>query len=573
MRNDKFTYAQVESALYEAMRTLIKKGKVEAEREGKALIDTSMSHHNLSYVHDCLKPLSKPPKKKKGKLYIEDENGMEIEYKRGQAIADYHNSQVSSKYQKARMNGTSEQLSKAMGFIVTLPKDYIQSVIPDISDAEYEYMVKRNEARENHQPFTTDEVYETSLKLKFGRHEWTDEEMEQAKEFLLATKECVLEEMGIREEDVLFWAIHFDESFPHLHCMALPTYEKTYEEDVYSGKKKKDGTYTLLHKKGDVDISYNISQYYEKNLDGEYKFFKNFHPNIVARMAEKGFDASGLIQNVTSGKMFTVSQMNREQREESVRSAMEIAALQKKIKEIENAKKTAEEEVTACKKELEAVNEDLLLKTELLEEKEIEIKEMEEKIGSLRDIITDLQNALKNLVKEVAMFIPNVIREFLQKWNGAKTISQMKKVDDLAEAKATASVEDMAKPLKDLAKQAEALLEDDIVNGVKMATFERTDQKVGFAKKQIIKAAKAKGQEEVFQEGSRMLEFALEDWYDREKHEKQIKQMSEMDASLYMKPPTRASRAIDYAMEKARNVDEMGAKAQKKNDLVDKLVD
>ena len=111
MRVDKFTYAQVESCLYEAMRTYIKGGKVLADREGNALIDTSMTKYNETYVHDCLKPISlEPAKRKKDRngntsYYRKDENGNNVEYVRGQTIADYHNSQVKSKYQKARMNG------------------------------------------------------------------------------------------------------------------------------------------------------------------------------------------------------------------------------------------------------------------------------------------------------------------------------------------------------------------------------------------------------------------------------------------------------------------------------------
>lgn len=571
MRTDKFTYAQCESALYEAMRTLIKKGKVQAEREGKALIDTTLSHLNESYVHECLKPFTHPPKRRNGKLYIMDENGGEVEYQRGQAIADYHNSQVKSKLQKARMNGTSEQLSKAMGFIVTLPKEYIQSVIPDISDAEYEYLVKKLEAEGQHQPFAKDEVYETSLAIKFSRHQWTDEEMEKAKEFLLASKDCVLDEMGIRVEDVLFWSIHFDESFPHIHCMALPTCEKTYDKDVFSGKKKKDGTYTLLHKKGDVDITYSIGKFYERGKDGEYTFFKDFHQNVVDRMTTKGFDASGLIQNVTSGKGFTPSQMDREQREESVRKAMEIAALQKKLKQVEAEKveaisqrDTAQAEASACKTEVAKATEELLAKTELLEEKdleiaekEIELAEKEEQITTLRILIKELKEELATIVKEVALFVPRVVKEFFGAWQEAKIISQMEKVDDAAQAKALAGAEEMAKPLKELAKQAEALLEEDVVNGVNMATFTRTDQKIGFAKKQIQKQAEARGQAKAFQDDSYLIQIALQDWFNREKYEKEIERMSELDASLFMKNPTRAARAYEYAMEKEYEMEEM----------------
>lgn len=81
MRMDKFTYAQVEACLYEAMRTMLKKGEVVAERESKALIDTSLTSKNVTYVHECLEPIKmEPAKRKKTKegatvYYRKDENG------------------------------------------------------------------------------------------------------------------------------------------------------------------------------------------------------------------------------------------------------------------------------------------------------------------------------------------------------------------------------------------------------------------------------------------------------------------------------------------------------------------
>lgn len=437
MRMDKFTYAQVEACLYEAMRTMLKKGEVVAERESKALIDTSLTSKNVTYVHECLEPIKmEPAKRKKTKegatvYYRKDENGELVEYVRGQGIADYHNSQVKSKLNKARMTGDTKQLSKAMGFIITLPKDYIQGIIPDLSDHEYEYLVTKLEAEQNHQPFKTDEVYENCLNMKFCKHEWTEEEMEKAKEFLLAGKDSVLEEMGIREEDVLFYAIHFDESFPHIHCMALPTCEKTYEEDIYSKKQKKDGTYTLLHKKGETDISYGVGKYYaERDKDGEYVFFKNFHENIVKRMRSKGYDAEGLVNGVTSEKCFDPSTMNQDQRKQSVRKAIEILALQKKLKEIEAEKNaleadkvamqeefdekqssmqqrldelreqrdTARTEVQSIKQEKAKAQEELEQAKDLLEEKEIELSEKLQQITSLKELIKDLKAELASNV-------------------------------------------------------------------------------------------------------------------------------------------------------------------------------
>lgn len=589
MRMDKFTYAQVEACLYEAMRTMLKKGEVVAERESKALIDTSLTSKNVTYVHECLEPIKmEPAKRKKTKegatvYYRKDENGELVEYVRGQGIADYHNSQVKSKLNKARMTGSDKQLSKAMGFIITLPKDYIQGIIPDLSDHEYEYLVTKLEAEQNHQPFKTDEVYETSLNMKFCKHEWTEEEMEKAKKFLLAGKDSVLEEMGIREKDVLFYAIHFDESFPHIHCMALPTCEKTYEEDIYSKKQKKDGTYTLLHKKGETDISYGVGKYYaERDKDGEYVFFKNFHENIVKRMRSKGYDAEGLVNGVTSEKCFDPSTMNQDQRKQSVRKAIEILALQKKLKEIEAEKNaleadkvamqeefdekqssmqkqldklkeqrdTARTEVQSIKQEKAKAQEELEQAKDLLEEKQIELDEQVEKITSLRELIKDLKEELARLAKDVAMFIPNLVKTFLVKWKEAKTISQMEKVDAAAQAEAIAGAKALTENLRTFGTRAEALLaEEEVVSGVKMATFERTDQKVGFAKKQVLKAAEAAGQAEVF-EDARVMNYALSDWFNKEKYEEVLAHKSEVEASLYMKAPLRAERAIEYALEK-----------------------
>lgn len=589
MRMDKFTYAQVESCLYEAMRTMLKKGEVVAERESKALIDTSLTSKNVTYVHECLEPIKmEPAKRKKTKegatvYYRKDENGELVEYVRGQGIADYHNSQVKSKLNKARMTGSDKQLSKAMGFIITLPKDYIQGIIPDLSDHEYEYLVTKLEAEQNHQPFKTDEVYETSLNMKFCKHEWTEEEMEKAKKFLLAGKDSVLEEMGIREEDVLFYAIHFDESFPHIHCMALPTCEKTYEEDIYSKKQKKDGTYTLLHKKGETDISYGVGKYYaERDKDGEYVFFKNFHQNVVDRMEEKGYDAEGLVNGVTSEKCFDPSTMNQDQRKQSVRKAMEILALQKKLKEIEAEKNaleadkvamqeefdekqssmqqrldelreqrdTARTEVQSIKQEKAKAQEELEQAKDLLEEKQLELDEQVAKIASMRELIKDLKEELARLVKEVALFVPNVVKAFIGAWKNAKTISQMEKVDTEAREEAIAGAKALTENLRTFGTRAEALLaEEEVVSGVKMATFEKTDQKVGFAKKQIQKLAEATGQAEAF-EDARVMNYALSDWFNKEKYEEVLAHKSEVEASLYMKAPLRAERAIEYALEK-----------------------
>lgn len=579
MRVDKFTYAQVEGCLYEAIRAIVKKGKVEAEREGKALIDTSMSHLNKTEVHDCLKPMATPPKRKNGKLYVKDKDGNEVEYQRGQAIANYHNSQVSSGYQKARMNGSEAQLSKAVGFIVTLPKDYIQSVIPDLTDAEYEYLTNKLEAEGLHKPFTTDEVYETSLRMKFGRHQWTNEEIEKAKDFLLSSKDCVLDEMGIRSEDVLFYSIHFDESFPHLHCMALPTVEKTYEKDVYGGR----GGKKLLHKQGDKEITYSIGKFYETNKEGEYIFFKDFHQHIVDKMEEKGFDASGLIQGVTAGdKQFTPSSMDRTQREESVRKAMEIAALQKKIKSMEDAltkaeglRDTAEAKAAALEEEVAKATEDLeQAKSELtdakasveeakasLEEYEQDKKELIKEIKEQKSIFRDFFVNIKDIIKDL---IKNTIKVFLPAWAKA-TAGEKDKVTSQAKAFISDS---LMGPVRELEAKASTLLGTSERYPVyKAGIFLQTPVKVGFARERIKEAAVGTPYEEEFStltkenyESSPRMMFCLKDWFNEEKYKEELEIRPTEEQVEYMENEARARRAIgalDTALDMGIDVEEM----------------
>lgn len=53
----------------------------------------------------------------------------------------------------------------------------------------------------------------------------------------------------------------------------------------------------------------------------------------------------------------------------------------------------------------------------------------------------------------------------------------------------------------------------------------------------------------------RLMVLALRDWFDKDKHKERISSMSELDASLYMKFPTRAARAVEYALEKIEEME------------------
>lgn len=109
---------------------------------------------------------------------------------------------------------------------------------------------------------------------------------------------------------------------------------------------------------------------------------------------------------------------------------------------------------------------------------------------------------------------------------------------------------------RDTAQAEASACKEEVASGVKLATFERTDQKVGFAKKQIMKAAEATGQAEAF-EDERTMTYALFDWFNKEKYASVLERKNEVEASLFMKNPLRAERALEYALEKVEEMEEV----------------
>lgn len=339
MRMERFTYAQAESALYEAMRWLGVDGKILAERESRARIDERLTCHNICYVKECLMPDGKYRTKKYAKEH------------RGEAIAAYHNSQTSSQ-SRAMMSGQRE--SNAVGVVATLPRDNPWLVRAELTDEEYEYLRdKMIEKLHDSTSHTRDEALEKSIREKLTRIRPTEEEMEQINAFLLAVMDAWLEVCRIRQEDVLFYALHWDESFPHVHAMALPTVERTYEEDIYSKRAKKDGTHTLLHKAGETAITYSVSRFYADAYYGEdekrhYPFMESYHQKVIECLQnnpelsdEIRQTAGKLLNGATKQRAFIPRDYNREQRDESVFLAEANRILQaknaEKDKQIEEA--------------------------------------------------------------------------------------------------------------------------------------------------------------------------------------------------------------------------------------------
>ncbi len=169
---DMFIYVLCELTLCEEMCTLIKKGKMQAEREGKALIDLhllillkamymSVTFHLPIY-----------------QICIMDENGGGGEYQCGLEIADYYYSQVKSKLQKACMIGSGKECFEAIRFIVTMLNNNNEDIIPDLLVVEYEYRVKKVDAEVQrcHTRRYTEYIKESHMTKKEQRvlREWLD---------------------------------------------------------------------------------------------------------------------------------------------------------------------------------------------------------------------------------------------------------------------------------------------------------------------------------------------------------------------------------------------------------------
>lgn len=115
---ENMTYKQVETAFYEAMRTIKKKTtEWSKEKEGNALIDPTKTCDNFEIIphHLILDPSN-----------VNRRN-------RGKALAEHHR-EVTGR--SARMQGEEKQQSKCACIIATLPRDYLH-IDYGITDAEY----------------------------------------------------------------------------------------------------------------------------------------------------------------------------------------------------------------------------------------------------------------------------------------------------------------------------------------------------------------------------------------------------------------------------------------------------
>lgn len=529
MRMERFTYAQAESCLYEGARWRSINGKILAEREGRSRIDESMTKYNVFYVKECLMPDAKFRSKK----YAKDH--------RGEAIADYHNSQVSSQ-SRAVMSG--QRVSNAVGLVATLPRDNPWLERAELTEEEFSYMLDRMiENPHDASSHRRDEVLEKSIREKLTRVRPTEEEMEQVNAFLIAVKDAWLEVCHIRSEDVLFFAVHWDETYPHIHCLALPTVEKTYEVDIYSRRIKKNGTQTLLHKAGETDISYSVSRFYEGAYYGDdgkrhYPFMEEYHKRVIEclqenlELSDEMHQTAGRLLNGATKRQapFSPRDYSREQRDESV-----LLSEANRILKAENAriKKEAESSVKAA--------EDMVAE---LQDQEIHLRR---EISSLR---TKLRESILNLKETAKKAVEGALTRFVPLFRMARNRTEEEEVTLRAEASISDAV---LLPVVELEAQASALLEEDSLREVNLSTFTITPQRYGFAVAQIKKAASGTRYGEEFApltkenaEVNPLMKLCLEDWFNKEKYAAILPSMTEEEEVEYMRSPARAARAIEY---------------------------
>lgn len=577
MRIERFTYPEAESALYEGMRWRGTDGMILAEREGRSRIDESMTGHNIYYVKECLMPDGKFRTKKYAKEH------------RGESIADYHNSQVSSQ-SRAMMSGT--RVSNAIGVVATLPRDNPWLKRCELTDEEYEYlrdkMIEKPHDSTSHKK---DEALEKSIREKLTRIRPTEEEMEQINAFLLAVIDAWLEVCQIRQEDVLFYAIHWEESFPHIHCLALPTVERTYEEDVYSKRGKKDGTHTLLHKAGETSISYSVSRFYENAYYGDdgkrhYPFMESYHQKVIECMQAKTElsdeirqTAGKLLNGATARRAFVPRDYNREQREESVflaeanrvleaRNAEKDKKIEEKDKQIADKNKKIQQltsDSTAMQEEFDQKKAFLQNKLDdaqesvrqaeasakaaeaMVEELQAQEIHFRREISSLRTKMREIVLTLKDVAKKA---VEDALTRFVPLLRRARNRAEEENVEQMAKASISDTI---LHPVAELEAEASALLAEDSTRDVNLSSFTVTPQKYGYAIAQIKKAAQGTRYGEEFAsltketaENNSFMKLCLEDWFNKEKYASIIPSMTEEAEVEYMKGPARAARAIEY---------------------------
>ena len=309
MNQRNFTYAEAESCYYEEERISTgSTSEYSSGKEGNALIDPSKTHLNVDLIphHPALNP--------------DDYH----KHHRGLGIAEYHK-QVTGR--TARMHGDKKQLSKAVGCIITLPRDYLKLKY-NLTDEEYIAIERYVESGSHKKPKS--KAFMSAME-KISQYSFNENELRLIIEFLSSAFRQWQKNAGIRDEDILFAKIHFDETWPHIHIMALPTVEKEVI-NIETGE-------------AETMITYSTSKF----NNAQTHYFDRLHENIIRGMLiEDGIDASGLLNGATKGKGYTPADFNHNQREEGV----EIASVNRTMADRRKKLTEDNDELEAKKTEL-----------------------------------------------------------------------------------------------------------------------------------------------------------------------------------------------------------------------------
>lgn len=561
----------------EAIRA-IPKYLYNAEKEPNALLDPALDKLNgVYYINPCMGH-------KKGARHISKK--LEAFYK-----------QKTNKDAK-----TNTQICTA---IVTMPKDFIMAHY-DLEEKEYVLLDKYFQEKE----IDSDELLLVkAIKEKLVHIRWTKEELDEIHMFFKAAQKAYCIAAGIKgckvtyaldengkprkdkngrkivvsedytDSDILWSISHVSESWPHLHLGFLPmSYvqdtkkAEKYEQDksernakieelVASGMSQKEAI--ALHPavpkpfamNGDLDREIDMN---EKATGCTVKRFNKgylykLNATLERRMAEEGFAVH--IANGAGGK-FDVQKQKREKRFEQSTDEKAFKALLLEKEKLEKKNSQLNQENVHLKEKTATVSCRLLVLQDELDEKQNEISRKDECIAQLQDYIKSLNEELMNLLEKVRTILPRIISKFLTQWEKAKTISEMNRIDEEAKGEIHFRETEANRMIDKLEEKADAILKvNEIVNGINMDTFLRTDNTVEVAKQKILKRAEAIGLSEVFSNGY-FMELALMDWFNKEKHRAKLEKLSEVDARLYMQSVNRAELAIEYALERAEELEE-----------------
>ena len=327
MHQENFTFSQARQCYREAYRLNLEINKTTEKSEkasdivanthtplndSQALIDAKKKELNfeLCQPHKCLSSAE----------YDTDYSG--------RGIADYYRKVIG---RSPRMKGDNKYQSKAVGCIITLPKDYI----------EYNFGLSRKEiiaiekVVENDYKYDKNTDYQSAIK-KISNYNFTDNDIKKIKEFFEAAYAAWKINANIRDEDILYAIVHMDESFPHLHIMCLPGVVKQ-KKDPDTGEISERFSYTT---------SIFAPPYYE-----------NLHKNVIQIMKDVfGIDATGLLNGKTKENKFIPSEFTRNQREESVRLSRINDVLKKENEKLNQQEQELRRQILEIQQQLELLN-------------------------------------------------------------------------------------------------------------------------------------------------------------------------------------------------------------------------